>query len=437
MYGAALAIIVFCIVLLTYSSGEAAGVLAMISQGIAGGFSVLIIAAILFTRKLRFPTEWVLLGTYLGWCLICFPFSTYPTISLFYLKTYGKLFIIAFAAFNAISGRTTYKWVLVAIVLGTVFASLGGITGLMRGSEGSLSDSGSRFTGSFGNANGMGNLCIWSFWALCQLFFLVRSKFWKLVILGTGVHLLGVIAMTGSRQAMISMVLLWLGGYWFVVRKTSNSLGKRGGILVITALAIMVFLIYLSTTEHWYRVVEMLGISENQGWTTKSDTDRKMFLQVSGRTFLHHPIVGVGLGGIRAILGISQYAPMGHSPHNTFLAVGANNGFPGWLLFFSGPLLMVWKLRRILRQPIPMIDRKLLLGIRMFFPVLLLWSFTTELLIMKHLWVICFANLGYLYWVESKLSSELAYVEYATENGIVFPHNQAHKHNQYQWSSNG
>ena len=200
------------------------------------------------------------------WCILTLPFSYNVRLSIFEIKTLVKMLLMAFVVLNAVNGRKAYQWFLMALIIGTLIAAFGGITGLARGSEviETAAGSQSRYVGAFGNPNGMGKLANTGFWAAICMFFLCRQKKMRIILIGISVLCVVVVGWTGSRQAIISLVLTLGGIYWFVVRRQAQNTGSKGVWLLVFAVLFVALIGFLSKTDFWHRMERLGGMLTGQ-----------------------------------------------------------------------------------------------------------------------------------------------------------------------------
>ena len=416
LQGLAVSLIVMSMVLLSYFGDQSAELMAMVSQIVVALLTGMIVIGRVFSKGFfRMSREAFFALLLLVWILVSFPL-TFPSnvamaISISLYVTQVKIVLVSIVAANAINGRRAFQMALWAVILAAFIASLGGLTGALRGGADSAATGADRYAGNFGNANQMGNLCTLALWAATVLFCGIRGAFRKVILGPLSLGLLVALARTGSRQAMIALLVIAGAFYWFVVRRTTKNIPAKITLLLGAFLAFVAYLIYLSTTPHWARVLAMLGLSENR-WDTLSDSSRSRFLMTSFHNFVYHPFTGIGQGALRIDLVGGDLGPnfeMGYSPHNTIFSIGAAWGLPGWLLFYGLLLMAFLRVRRVSKMCIPLPDRNMLLACFGVYLAIGVWSFTSELVYIKHFWIVILANVAYVEWVETTYRSAVVY----------------------------
>lgn len=361
-------------------------------------FGLMVLANTSFSgAPVVFTAEFFLFSLFAAWVLLGVPFSDSPELSRLGVVTLIKLLIMAIIILNTVNGRQIYVWLLVGLTVTMLLASLGALSGFARGAE-ILEEErgrGARYSGSFGNANGMGRMTCLGVWATFSLFLVARSKFLKLLLIALIIWGVVVIVLTGSKQSLIALFLAALAGYWFVLRRSSRGIGGKIGWLVVIALGLGVTVVALSGTFISERMESFTRVF-TQGSGSRSDTTRLTLLLRGLHRFAENPVTGAGYrcGGFG--FGRGGYMNL----HNTITAVAAETGLPGWLFFFGAWFILLKRLRRVSRLPLPLADFKLAASVWLLPIMFGLWTFTSELTQIKHFWMCIAGAIGYLAWVE-------------------------------------
>lgn len=402
LQGLALSLIVLSVVLLSYFGDQSAEAMATVSQYVVTLMVVVIVIGRVFAGSLfRLSRDAILAFLFLIWLsvdlLMASENSFALAISSTLYVTQAKIVLVAIVGSLVINGRRAYRMMLWAVILAAIVASMGGLAGILKGDQNV--NMGERFAGSFGNANQTGNLFAFAVWAATSLFFGTRRIFWKIVLIALSLGLVASLSRTGSRQAMIALLIIAAAFYWFVVRQVTKSIPAKFTFLVIAALVIASILVYLSTTQHWPRMLGLLGMGSGARGDTLSDNSRAAYLSISFQTFVAHPVTGVGIGGLRIAIARGPGTGLGESPHNTIFALAGAWGLPGWLLYYGMLVAGVFRLHRISKMNILAEDRNMIRAIFGLYLAMAVWSFTTELTVSKHLWVVLLGSAGYVEWV--------------------------------------
>ena len=212
-------------------------------------------------------------------------------------------------------------------------------------------------------------------------------------MIGAIVFSVVIVGLSGSRQGFASLFLMIVATYWFVLRKTSTRASTKMVWLILIGLILGGVGLYMTTTAHWRRVTVVLekGVKGEGSLAARSS-----FMNISFRTIGKHPVFGVGYDCVAFVIGGYRLT----SPHNTIMGVAANTGIPGWLLFFGGWGVLLWRTHRVSLLPLPPTDRVLVLCMWLVQGSLLLWSSATTLLNFKPFFAVTGAALGYLVWLE-------------------------------------
>jgi len=401
--GLGLGLLVFSVSLLSYWGDIAlAKPLAIFSQLIVALLGISLFLSITLTdAKLAFPREFQLLFAFAIWSMIGVPVAIHPSFAVRELFTLFKLLLMAFVILNAVNGRSAYKWFLFALVASFFIASWGGITGLARGAETIMMPGTSlvRYEGLFGNPNGLGKLACLSIWASISLYFTMKNRMGKIILIL--MMLLGtvVVGWTGSRQSMLGLIVIMASTYWFFLRKSVRGIPLKILVFIMMICAFALLLVFLTKTPFWHRLAK---IAEPGGMTEAGSAGSRLYYMIESlRTVAKHPFKGVGYGCMTIVL-------VGKSTHNAILGMLANTGIIGWFLFFGSLFVAMLRLRRIQKMPIPRLDWNLALVGWVLYTLLFFWSALTELHLYKPFWACFAANVGYMIWVERTYHSSVS-----------------------------
>jgi len=152
---------------------------------------------------------------------------------------------------------------------------------------------------------------------------------------------LGLIAiammLTASRGGFVGLLLGGLFMLW-----TSKSKVKLMAITV----GIMVVALFLVPSSTLQRIT-------NPSASDKQSSDYRLQLWNAGwRMLTENPVTGVGVGNFGEYLssyGAGEAASF-HVPHNTYLSIGAEMGFPGLLAFIAMMFASLWNLSRLRKR---------------------------------------------------------------------------------------
>lgn len=371
-----------------------ASIMANASQILVLLLGVMLLCSLGFTgSSFVFTSEFVLLLLFFVWCLIGVPFAASIELSRIATVSLFKLLAMAFIVLNVVNGRQAYVWLLVGLMLTMLLATSGAITGLARGGE--LVDGRVRYAGTFGNANEAGRLACVGAWAAFSVLLVARGRFSRILLVSILVWSVVIIAWTASKGALLGLAAGGAAAYWFVLRKSSQGVGSKAGWLLVMVICFGSVGAYYAGTYVGERFADFVSTMRT-GVGVRSDLARQALLMRSFEIFIQNPVLGVGYGCAGLFMRATDYM----SPHNTLIAVAANTGVPGWLLFFGSWWVIVNRLRRIGKLPVPLADYRIALTGWMFLAMWSVWTLNSELPKDKLFWI-CFAGLvAYLAWIE-------------------------------------
>jgi O-antigen ligase len=189
-----------------------------------------------------------------------------------------------------------------------------------------------------------------------------RQRRWGLagVVIITALLVSGAIFVTGSRMGGLFLLLIWVA---FAVREREwlwrpqvvALLGALSGVLVLVVIA-------LTPPREWEEGITYLvgryGVlvafvqtgEERFGAVRETSLRERFDVWAAGlQIFADHPWVGVGLGNFPLIVGRYNPSYAGIYSHNTYLAVLAELGLVG-LVLFLGLCLQIWRALSNLRE---------------------------------------------------------------------------------------
>jgi O-antigen ligase len=260
------------------------------------------------------------------------------------------------------------------------------------------------------DANDLGMILVMAL-PLALLFFFNGKRVTRMLSLGTMIGIPVTIALTGSRGAMIGLVVV---GLTMLVTLRRISVIKRVSILAAVAAG----LFFAAPDGYWKQMSTILNLKEDYNYSV--EYGRKGIAKRGLGYMLGRPLFGVGVANFpRAEGTISPIASARLSeglsvewiaPHNTYVNVGAEMGIPAlmiWLSLLLGGTVGLWRLRRRLppswayESP----ERKFLSDACLFLPISFL-GFAVTSLFLSHAYTIVpyviFAYLGGLHLLVHK-----------------------------------
>lgn len=255
------------------------------------------------------------------------------------------------------------------------------------------------------DANDLGMILVMAL-PLALLFFFNGKPRTRMLSLGTMIGIPVTIALTGSRGALIGLVVV---GLTILVTLRRIAVVKRVSILAVVAAG----LFFAAPEGYWKQMSTLLNLKEDYNYSV--DYGRKGIAKRGLGYMLGRPLFGVGVANFpRAEGTISPIASARLSeglsvewiaPHNTYVNVGAEMGIPAliiWLSLLLGGTVGLWRLRRRLPPSWEheSAERKFLRDACLFLPISFL-GFAVTSLFLSHAYTIVpyiiFAYLGGLH----------------------------------------
>jgi O-antigen ligase len=293
-------------------------------EKISGGLSLLALVFVMQGRRVvkKLPAEIKILILMLGWLTFTIPFAwwkggAFATV----FNRFSKGIVVALLV-TLLVGRVEElrKLLFVQAVCLTVMTTVSIVMfhgGRMGGGLG----------GVFGNPNELA-LQIALNWPLAFAFFLLSKNICKKMIwAGSMLIMLIGITLTYSRSGFLSLLLSG-----FVCLYQFGIKGRRIYLVVLAVLASILLalgapLLGLSS-KTWVRRMESIVSNDMEGtWDHGSKRAREDLLKKSLQLMISHPLVGIGPGNFASLSGTW------HVAHNTYTELGAEAGFPAFVLF--------------------------------------------------------------------------------------------------------
>lgn len=167
------------------------------------------------------------------------------------------------------------------------------------------------------------------------------------IIVGIGAAL----AKTGSRGAFLGLIVF---GVAVLLLVDSISIVKRAAFIAVTAIALAV----ASPQGYWEQMKTILSPKQDYNWS--SEGGRRKTVSRGIGYMLTYPVFGVGIGNFPMAEGtLSELAKAWRegdpgvrwsAPHNSFLQAAAEMGIPGFVLWSSLVLGIIWSMTRLGRR---------------------------------------------------------------------------------------
>jgi len=318
---------VFCVIFFGYREGYT------YIYKIAGCLLVLlfIFRRALLNFPLTTPLEYMIAGSWVIFSLCSGLFAiSFNTFFIMFLTVLQVLFI-SYVICNLLIWMDRPLFPLFAIFWSTLMLSVIVFTNPLAYSVGG------RLEGTLGNANLYGLVLLISIMFALHQFFNSTYVF-KIVYLASIPFLFYMLGETGSRKAMIS-VILFLGVYTIV--KFRHDITKKPAIAILSTIILVAAglssLTYLQQTRHYKRLEHLID-EVKSGSVNKKDesTYHRYKLYDKGYTIgLENPVFGVGLDNFRNATSGGIISEKGAYAHSNYIEIFADTGIVGLLLYCS------------------------------------------------------------------------------------------------------
>jgi O-antigen ligase len=290
-------------------------------------------------RAFSMRCAWYWLG-YLGWLVMCIPFSFWPGGSFFTVLWYVRTEWLTFFLIAGLVMTWRECWIMLNMLA---------LAGLVAVASGRFFSTGveSRVElafGTYSNSNDFAALLILMVPFLALVLFTPRrSVLVRIAVVGPLIYGIYLILSTGSRGGLVATGLVAI----YILAKLPMRLKllavaafSVGGVLFVTALP-------RETFDRLMTVFSQVQVDSSAG---ESAQVRREILKHAAVDMITHPVFGVGPGQFGDYTGKeTRHADGSGSPglwyqtHNTYLQVGAEDGLPA-LAFFLAALGSTFRL---------------------------------------------------------------------------------------------
>lgn len=262
------------------------------------------------------------------------------------------------------------------------------------------------------DANDIGMILVMAL-PLAILFFFNGKPLTRMLSLGTMIGIPVTIALTGSRGAMIGLVVI---GIAILITLRRISVVKRVSILG----AVVAGLIFAAPEGYWKQMSTILNLKDDYNYSV--DYGRKGIAKRGIGYMLGRPLFGVGVANFPRAEGTISPIAKGRlneglsvewiAPHNTYVQVGAEMGIPAlaiWLSLLLGGTVGLWRLRRRLPPSWEheSAERKFLSDACLFLPISFLGFAVTSVFLSHAYTVVAYIIFAYLGGLHLLVHTEL------------------------------
>lgn len=250
------------------------------------------------------------------------------------------------------------------------------------------------------NANSLGQLGVLTLIGAVACIMGHKNLFMRILAIGFGGACIYIIAASGSRMAMIAVVLFAGSIYWFHFRKSgSSTLGRRIVLMFLALFLAFGSIFFLKKMPFFYRFEEAFQSKES----LEKEPRVEYFFRALNAT-AEHPVLGLGMGGF-AIARLGENAKhVGHFSHSSISETLSCTGIPGFLIYFSAYFAMYRLIRKTRRLPLPPQDKTMMDIIMSLFSVLILFNIVAIMEQDRMVWPLTGAVLGYTGYLYDRYS---------------------------------
>lgn len=346
-----------------------------------------------------YPSKWILVFFGLA-CASAFFGLSLGASATFILNIYSKhliLFFLIVVAIRNVNDLALLMWSLVASV-GVLVVLAQTVLDLeyTREGLGRLGNDSGMF-----DANDVGMILVMTL-PLALLFYFNGRPLTRMLSLGTMIGIPVTIALTGSRGAMIGLVIVCIA---ILITLSRVSVVKRVSILVVVAGGLFI----AAPDGYWKQMSTILNLKEDYNYS--EDYGRKGIAKRGVGYMMSYPLFGVGVANFpRAEGTISPVAAARLSegeavqwlaPHNTYVQVGAELGIPAfliWIFLLCSGMVGLLRLRR--RLPASWVyesaERRFLSDACLFLPISFLGFAVTSVFLSHAYSIVAYAIFAYL-----------------------------------------
>lgn len=204
------------------------------------------------------------------------------------------------------------------------------------------------------------------------------------------------IAASGSRKAMVGILLVGAGLFWFHFRRAGKFGSGKKLLMVLGGLAVAIAAAFFVVKSPFvFRLIDVFSSMDNL-----MREPRVEYFFSGLEATAEHPIFGLGIGGF-ARAGLSGPGTQ-HYSHSTVTETAVSTGIPGFILYFSAQIALYTLLQRLRRTELPPSDR-VVVNISMALFWLLQWFSVAAVMYDDRLiWPLTGALCGYLVHLKAR-----------------------------------
>jgi hypothetical protein len=261
-----------------------------------------------------------------------------------------------------------------------------------RGFRGAIADARAGTT-LLGNAVNLGVYGV--FVMICATFCLIGYRHFALKALALASAVAGfyLVAASGSRSAMLGMVVGAVTLYWYYIRKLGTGDLAKKAFVIAFALCFLAGTTYaVMQLPFFFRMKETIA---NPHFRQKEP--RYVYFFNALGAVAERPLLGLGMGGFALHRLGTNARGEGHFSHSTISETLAATGVPGFALYYGSALALYLQLRRLRKQALPPREAACVDLIMAMFWVYLTIGVVLTLMYHRLVWPFLGACCGYLW----------------------------------------
>lgn len=322
--------------------------------GVGVGVAWLIFGALFGGRGVDWPRPILL---YIAWA-IWGATGLMVTLDHTYFRTQWfsvvKVALMAYVMSQCIRSRADLLTCLTMISLASVVVFATGADAIASATafSGMRETVGARAEGTLlSNANDLGVFGMVVLLSSVTALWAFRNKLFKFLCVATAPVALYLIAASGSRMAMVGVMIAGAGTYFFHLRKIGgHGVERKVAMLLIGVMLAGGSVYYVSKNPFFFRLRAAFA---DKGAVEEQPRTQYFFRGIKAAA--ENPVFGLGIGGF-ALHGLGGHGAKSHYSHSTVTETLSCTGLPGFCLYFGAQLALFNLIRKMRKAPLPKHD---------------------------------------------------------------------------------
>ncbi len=331
-------------------------------------------------------------------------------------KTIIKIMMVTWVVMQCVKTRKDYLTCCFFVGVAAIVILIQGMDNILQAvsfeSDKDESFNAARVTGLLiGNANNLGIFGVVSLVCSTACLLGLRSVILRTVCVGSMVSALYIVAASGSRTAMVGVLVAAVSVYFYQFRKSgggalamSGGIGKKITIAVITLMLVGGAVYYVRNLPFFFRLADVLSSREKM-----EEEPRYQYFKAALGAVIQHPVVGLGWGGFALAKFGTNQDRQGQYSHSSVSETLSTAGIPGFLLFYGALFALFRLLLRIRKLSLSRADKTAVNMILVHVTVLTLLSVIAVLDRDRLNWPLIGAACGYLWNLDRTYGRAPAY----------------------------